>query len=128
MSYPASLRQQAKWIREALDPATPLWQRIDLGDVDVDELEAAADYIDALVMAKKTRTLEINKLKIDIRDWQDSSEAYRADCERLRKALEGIAEFCSTDATKLGAIDRLISIQNTATQALRASVGGTRDV
>ena len=98
MSYPASLRQQAKWIREALDPATPLWQRIDLGDVDVDELEAAADYIDALVMAKNTSTLEINKLKIDIRDWQDSSEAYRADCERLRKALMWIQEF-SDDRT-----------------------------
>jgi hypothetical protein len=51
MSYPASLRQQAKWIREALDPATEPSQRIGLEDIDVDELEEAADYIDSLVEA-----------------------------------------------------------------------------
>ena len=48
MTYPASLRQQAAWIREALDPATPDTQRITLGDVDVEELEAAADRIEQL--------------------------------------------------------------------------------
>jgi hypothetical protein len=48
MTYPASLRQQAAWVREALDPATPDTQRITLGDVDVEELEAAADRIEAL--------------------------------------------------------------------------------
>lgn len=48
MSYPDSLRQQAAWIREALDPATPETQRITLDDVDVDELEAAATYIEKL--------------------------------------------------------------------------------
>jgi hypothetical protein len=41
-SYGDSLRQQAKWIREALDPATPRHQRIALEDIDVDEIEAAA--------------------------------------------------------------------------------------
>jgi hypothetical protein len=49
MSYSASLRQQALWIREALDPATPILYGFDMGDIDVDELEAAADYIDMLV-------------------------------------------------------------------------------
>lgn len=48
MSYADSLRQQARWIKEALDPATPKTQRIDLGDVDTDELEAAADELDRL--------------------------------------------------------------------------------
>ena len=48
MTYPASLRQQAAWVREALDPATPDTQRITLGDVDVEELEAAADRIEQL--------------------------------------------------------------------------------
>ncbi len=48
MSYADSLRQQARWIREALDPKTPESQRIELQDVDVDELEAAADEIERL--------------------------------------------------------------------------------
>lgn len=43
--------------------------------------------------------------------------------DALVKALEGIAEFCSTDATTLGALDRLTSIRNTAVQVLR-HVGG----
>jgi regulator of replication initiation timing len=43
-------------------------------------------------MAKNTRALteEINKMNIDIKDWMDSSEAYRLDYERLRKALQNI--------------------------------------
>ncbi len=48
MNYAESLRQQAKWIREALDPSTPVSQRIELQDIDTDELEAAADHIDSL--------------------------------------------------------------------------------
>jgi hypothetical protein len=44
----ASLRQQAKWIREALDPATPEYMRVDLGDIDIEELEAAANEIERL--------------------------------------------------------------------------------
>lgn len=46
--------------------------------------------------------------------------------DALVKALEGIAEFCSEDATTLGAIARLASIRNTAEQALRVVVGGAR--
>jgi len=38
--------------------------------------------------------------------------------DALVKALEGIAEFCSTDASPLGAIDRLASIRNTALNVL----------
>lgn len=49
MSYPASLRQQAKWIREALDPDSESDLRITLDDVDTDELDAAADHIDELI-------------------------------------------------------------------------------
>lgn len=48
MSYADSLRQQAAWIREALDPNTPDTQRITLDDIDVDELEEAAKELDAL--------------------------------------------------------------------------------
>jgi hypothetical protein len=48
VSYSESLRQQAQWIREALDPKTPEPQRITMDDIDVDELEAAADHINRL--------------------------------------------------------------------------------
>jgi len=51
MSYAASLRQQAKWIREALDPDFDPLMKITLDDIDIDELESAADYIDVLVEA-----------------------------------------------------------------------------
>lgn len=50
-------------------------------------------------------------------------EAAADEIKRLRKALRDIAEFCSSDASKLGAINRLVSIRNTATQALRGPVG-----
>lgn len=51
MSYAASLRQQAKWIREALDPDFDPLMKITLDDIDIDEIESAADYIDVLVEA-----------------------------------------------------------------------------
>ena len=35
---------------------------------------------------------EIARLRIELRDWQDSSEAYRADAERLRVANEKLVE------------------------------------
>jgi hypothetical protein len=38
----------------------------------------------------------------------------------LRAALKGIAEYCSGDDRTLGAIERLISIRNTAERAVRA--------
>lgn len=61
MSYAYSLRQQAAWVREAIDPATPETQRITLDDVDVDELEAAAAEIDRLTkqLVKANRALAI---------------------------------------------------------------------
>jgi hypothetical protein len=64
---------------------------------------------------------EIDRLRSNNCLWNAETErkAVAFEGERLRKALEGIAEFCSADATKLGAIDRLTSIQNTARQALR---------
>lgn len=58
MSYADSLRQQAAWIREAIDPTTPDTQRITLDDIDTDEIEAAAKYIDKLeqeLRAEKSR-------------------------------------------------------------------------
>ena len=39
--------------------------------------------------------------------------------DRLRKVLLGIAEYCSGEDQTLGAIARLVSIRNTAQQALR---------
>jgi len=51
MSHAASLRQQAKWVREALDPDFDPLMKITLDDIDIDELESAADYIDVLVEA-----------------------------------------------------------------------------
>lgn len=45
MSYAASLYQQSKWIKEALDPATPDHQRIGLDDLDTEEIELAADHL-----------------------------------------------------------------------------------
>ena len=48
MSYADSLRQQARWIREALDPSTPDDQRISMDDIDIDELEEAANELDRL--------------------------------------------------------------------------------
>ncbi len=51
MSYADSLRQQAAWVREALDPATPDTQRITFDDIDVDEIEAAAAHMDRMTAA-----------------------------------------------------------------------------
>jgi hypothetical protein len=42
----------------------------------------------------------------------------------VRTTLEGIAEFCSGDATTLGALSRLASIRNTALTIL-SHVGGS---
>jgi len=45
--YASSLRQQARWVREAVaDPASH--QAIALDDIDTDELDAAADEIERL--------------------------------------------------------------------------------
>lgn len=47
----------------------------------------------------------------------------RAERDTLKRALEGIAEYCSGDDATLGAIARLASIRNTADRALRANDG-----
>lgn len=39
--------------------------------------------------------------------------------ERLRRALTGIADYCSGEDQTLGAIKRLVAIRNTAEQAVR---------
>lgn len=44
--YAASLRQQAAWIDETVNATVPVHSRIDLSDIDTDELRAAADFID----------------------------------------------------------------------------------
>ena len=49
--YPASLRQQVRWIKEAIDPATTETQRIELQDIDCDEIEEAAAHIERLEKA-----------------------------------------------------------------------------
>lgn len=45
----------------------------------------------------------------------------------LVKALEGIAEFCSSDASTLGAVERLAHIRNTAEQAIRHHVSSQKE-
>lgn len=46
--YAASLRQQAAWIREALDAQSNPLQRIGMEDIDTDELDASAAHIEKL--------------------------------------------------------------------------------
>jgi hypothetical protein len=51
MSYADSLRQQARWIREALDPDFDPLMKVTLEDIDIEELEEAAAEIDDLKKA-----------------------------------------------------------------------------
>jgi hypothetical protein len=78
MTYPASLRQQAAWVRESLDPATPDTQRITLGDVDVEELEAAADHIEALEKHKRLQMEDVMNLGVALGQAQVRIEALEA--------------------------------------------------
>lgn len=55
--YADSLRQQADWIEEAREGRVPIHQRIDLGDIDLDELRAAADFIEH--MRSEPQTVEV---------------------------------------------------------------------
>jgi hypothetical protein len=57
----------------------------------------------------------IQQLEAECNRWVEVSIAEDARKVAWRKALEGIAEFCSSDATTLGAIERLAHIRNTAT-------------
>ncbi len=65
------LRKQAVWIYEALQPDTPDEQRIDLGDVDLDVLLAAADELDALRL--RAAKAEEALVRIDIARSLDTS-------------------------------------------------------
>ena len=79
-------------------------------------------------MAKNTRTLtedEINKLNIDIRDWQDSSEAYRAERDALVKALEFIRD--GSENKNFNYVDYRVKTYQVALDAL-ALVGGSSNV
>ena len=102
MSYPASLRQQAAWVREALDPATPDTQRITLCDVDVEELEAAAARIEALEAALDravTRGLEqvqrTVELEAQLRADTNLFKRTNTRIEALEAALREISETAS---------------------------------
>lgn len=53
MDYAASLRQQAKWIDEAVAQTVAAEDRIELQDIDTDELRGAADEIERLIAALK---------------------------------------------------------------------------
>ena len=77
-------------------------------------------------MAKNTRTMtEINKLNIDIRDWQDSSEAYRAERDALVKALEFIRD--GSENKNFNYVDYRVKTYQVALDAL-ALVGGSSNV
>jgi hypothetical protein len=68
--YADSLRQQAAWIRSSLDPTTPAEDRLGLDDVDLDELEAAADEIDRLEeKARKVRHKHVHEINIELPWW-----------------------------------------------------------
>lgn len=47
-----------------------------------------------------------------------SRTAWKAEAERLRHALKGIAEYCSGDNNTIRAIDLLATIRNAADRAL----------
>jgi uncharacterized protein (DUF3084 family) len=66
MSASDSLRQQVKWIREALDPSTPRSQRIGLEDVDVEEIEAAGDELDELHAQRDALNGDVTKMGQEI--------------------------------------------------------------
>jgi hypothetical protein len=51
-------------------------------------------------------------------------ERLTAENSRLRRTLLGIAEFCSTDGSTLGALERLAHIRNTADRVLRDEQNG----
>ena len=78
--YPASLRQQVRWIKEAIDPATDDDQRIELQDVDCDEIEEAAAHIEMLERARE----DDDKLSLSLIARVEAAEA------KLAKAREGL--------------------------------------
>lgn len=78
--------------------------------------ELTHDEIDAEI-ARIVRGAD-DKDNVDkARAW-DAIAVKNAEIERLRAALKGIAEYCSTDGSPLGAIARLTAIRNTADRVL----------
>jgi hypothetical protein len=64
--YADSLRQQAKWIDETLNDSVPPNQRYDIGDIDTDELKAAADMIEHQAASLAAKDKEIEGLRAGI--------------------------------------------------------------
>lgn len=89
MSYAYSLRQQAAWIREALDPSTPETQRITLDDIDVEELEAAANEIDRLSATQLT----LPEIDAALVAFGVATTQTEVDLERRWEAIKAVSEF-----------------------------------
>jgi coenzyme F420-reducing hydrogenase delta subunit len=77
--YAMSLRQMADWVQEALDPESVETQRIRLEDIDTDELNAAADEIEAL-------EAEIKRLRVCLHHYD--LYAYCMDSLKAKSAQE----------------------------------------
>ena len=92
--YSESLRQQARWIREALDPDTPKSQRIGLEDVDLEELDGAADEI-ASLRAQVAAAKDGNKTLLLAMDLQE--QRHKAQLASARKALAPFAAVAEHD-------------------------------
>lgn len=89
--YAASLRQMARWVEEALDDGTPYDQRIDLGDIDIDELRAAADFIERSSTASLPPQVQ-----------GEPNDA------RVRELTDAMARNEAADAEFMGRTDRLL--------------------
>ena len=65
--FAASLLQMAIWIEESVEGSVPPSQRLDLGDVDIDELRSAAQFIaqQAARVEELTKALEKARKFID---------------------------------------------------------------
>jgi hypothetical protein len=80
--YADSLRQQSKWIEETVSAVVPSHHRIDIGDIDTDELKAAANLIESLSKALSEaeaylhRTLEsyVHEHGSPVPEWKPSPD------------------------------------------------------
>ena len=54
------------------------------------------------IVRDSDRENEISRLKIELRDWQDSSEAYRADAKRLHASLTEAVAYADVAAQMEG--------------------------
>lgn len=70
--YADSLRQQAELIRRAIESDAPTSEVMTLYDVDLDELDAAADEIERLEeTARKVRHKHVHEINIETPWWFD---------------------------------------------------------